>query len=291
MSTADLGVTPECEACGSSYLAWQLDPTCLLWRCPRCGHIRRDLALSRARARSAVYGGDPRADRLRLGLTYRRIRRVIPARKSLDVLELGSGEGALLERFARDGHRAVGVDPEARSVHGAQVHVGDFVEVADEQAWQARFDLVVAIHCLEHVDDLPQVLDRVGRALRPGGTFYALTPNASSEGLRLLGSAWWMLEDPTHRQFVSPGSARLLWAEAGLGEVRTRSVRLDSLSVEGASLARLRRTPHPEGVLSSRAARIATVAVLPLTVPARSMRPRLAPTLEIVASRHSGAPA
>ena len=100
-----------------------------------------------------------------------------------------------------------------------------------------------------------------------------------------------MLEDPTHRQFVSPGSARLLWAQAGLGHVRTRSARLDSLSVEGASLARLRRTPRHEGVLSSRAARVASVAVLPLTVPARAVRPRLAPTLEIIASRSAGAPA
>jgi SAM-dependent methyltransferase len=219
------------------------------------------------------------------------MRGVVPAGRPLTVLELGSGEGAMLGRLVRDGHRVTGVDPRARAVPGAAVHVGDFAAVADEEGWEERFDLVIAIHCLEHVDDLPQVLARVHRALRPGGTFYALTPNASSEGLRLLGSAWWMLEDPTHRQFVSPTSARLLLERSGMVDVRTRPVRLDSLSVEGASLARMRGTVHPEGVLSSRTARIASVAVLPLTVPARFVRPRLAPTLEIVSSRPTGSPA
>src|SRR4051794_37148933 len=135
MKAVDMGITPACPACSSSYLAWQLGPTCLLWRCPRCGHVRRDLALSRAGARSVAYGGDPRADRLRLQLTHRRMRGVMPAGQRLDVLEVGCGNGAMLERFVRDGHRVTGVDPKAQPVAGAEVHIGDFVEVADRAAW------------------------------------------------------------------------------------------------------------------------------------------------------------
>lgn len=274
--------SPRCEACGSSYLAWQLQPTCLLWRCPRCGHIRRDLALAGAGARSPAYGGDPRADRLRLALTYRRIRSRVPEGVGLDVLEIGSGAGALLRRFAVAGDRPVGIDPEATTTPGIETHRAS---AEDMPEFSQAFDLVVAVHCLEHVQDLPRVLSKAFRALRPGGTFYALTPNASSEGLRVLGAAWWMLEDPTHRQFMSPESARLLLERAGLSDVTTRPARLDSLAVEGASLARLRDRDRPQGALASRTVRLGAIALLPVSLAARTLRPRLSPTLEIVASR------
>lgn len=284
MTTApvDVGVTPRCVACGSTYLAWQLQAACLLWRCPRCGHIRRDLALADARSRAPAYGGDLRADRLRLALTYRRIRARIDDARSLDVLEIGCGGGALLARFADAGDRVTGIDPEPAPAVGLEIHQAS---AEDMPAFTEAFDLVVAIHCLEHVQDLPRVLSNVFRALRPGGTFYALTPNASSEGLRVLGAAWWMLEDPTHRQFLSPLSATMLMEGAGLAAVSTRPVLLDSLGVEGASLARTRGRDRPEGALASRGVRIATMALLPVSLAARAVRPGLSPTLEIVATR------
>lgn len=273
--------TPRCEACDSSYLAWQLKPDCLLWRCPRCGHVQRDLALAQARARQVEYGGDPTADRLRLSLTYRRMRNRLPAGSPRSVLEIGCGTGVLLRRFAADGSHVVGLEPnQGVAPRDLPVHVTP-AELLP--ALGREFDLIYGVHVVEHLVDLAEVLRRCRSALRPGGFIYLLTPNASSLGLRLFEESWWMLEDPTHRRFLSPLSAELLLSRAGFLDVRTRPVVLDSLSVEMASLVRLLGGHRADGVLTLATVRAAAVVASPASLLARVLSPRFAPTMEIIA--------
>ena len=81
------------------------------------------------------------------------------------VLEVGCGEGELARELAAAGYDVVAIDPKAPG--GAifrQIRLEDLEP--DE-----RFDAVVAVRSLHHIQSLDHNLARVARALSEGGTF------------------------------------------------------------------------------------------------------------------------
>ena len=110
----------------------------------------------------------------------------IQAQAPFTILDLGCGPGRDLKTFASMGHRAIGVD-------GAQ----RFVEMAREysgcEVWQqdllhldlppAMFDGIFANAVLFHVPSqaLPQVLERLFAALKPGGVLFSSNPRGHNE--------------------------------------------------------------------------------------------------------------
>ena len=291
---------PRCEACGAGTAAWRLRGGGTLWRCPRCRHVRRDLDACPAWARDAAYGGDPGLDAVRLALTYRRLRSLLPppgsvfesgpASKGGAVFEVGYGAGALLRRFHTAGYRVGGVDAEQLGLRVDPVlAAADLTRGALEDlpaTAPGGWDLVYGVHVLEHLRDPVAGLRRAYDLLRPGGVLCLLTPTADSTGPDRLGAAWWLLEDPTHVRFFSPDSAHRMLTAAGFEQVRVRRLRLDNLSMEVASLRRLAYPRHrPAGVLAERGTVPAAVLAAPLTLAARLAVRRLSPTLELVARR------
>lgn len=275
-----------CEACGGPVAPWRLDPHNALGRCSACGHLVRDLVTCPARHRSRTYGGDPGLDAARLRLTYRLLRAAAPGARS--VFEVGYGAGGLLRRFLADGREVAGTDPGHldRPVHPSLAgRPGVHRVPLDELPEVGTFDLVYAVHVVEHVADPAAFLASCARLVRPGGTLALLTPAGDGDLLRLLGSSWWMLEDPTHVRFLTPASAARLLHAAGLTDVRVSRPLLDSATTEAASLARRVSRGAPElGVLSRPAVRAAATAALPLTVPARLVRPALRASLLVLAT-------
>lgn len=275
--------SPICPACGSPFLAWQLSLRCVLWRCPRCGHIDRDLRLARAGARSQEYGGDAAGDRVRLELTARRLQDRVGAALSGRVLEIGSGDGRLAQLMARHAQEVVAVDVAPTPVPAptrVRTVAGRFEDV---DLGDGRFDLVVGIHVLEHVADVGDLLKSVRALLVPGGIGYFVTPNAQCTSLRAFGADWWMLEDPTHVRFLSPRSAELLGTAAGFTTVEVRRLLADSLACDGATLARrLERSAPAEGILSRPAGRVLALGVLPVSLPVRLIRPDWRPAIEVL---------
>lgn len=281
------GVSRQCEVCGADVRDWRLYGGGVLFRCPDCGHVERDLTACPAGARDVGYGGDPGLDAVRLRLTERRLRALVPDGRS--VFEIGYGSGALLRRFLDAGWSVAGVDK-------GQLEVGVDAEVArrgrldrgelETVPTAGGHDLVVGVHVLEHLRDPAAGLAAAYRLLRPGGTLALVTPTADSSGPDWFGDAWWLLEDPTHLRFFSPGSARLALHRAGFTGVRVRRLLLDTLSMEVASLRRAAsRRPRPRGVLAERSTVLAALAAAPITVAARAAVPRLRPSLELVAHR------
>jgi SAM-dependent methyltransferase len=266
---------------------WRLRGGGMLFRCPDCRHVERDLTACPAGARDVGYGGDPGLDAARLRLTERRLRALVPDGRS--VFEIGYGSGALLRRFLDAGWSVAGVDAgqlevgvDARVARGGTLERGELETVAGH----AGHDLVVGVHVLEHLRDPAAGLAAAHRLLRPGGTLALVTPTADSSGPDWFGSAWWLLEDPTHLRFFSPDSARRALAAAGFTGVRVRRLLLDTLSMEAASLRRAAsRRPRPRGVLAERGTVIGALATAPVTVAVRAVLPRLRPSLELVAHR------
>lgn len=279
---------PPCEACGRTTSAWRLGPECVLWRCGSCGHVIRRMEDCHARARTHPWGGRGEFDRVRAALTMRSLRRELPARRPLDVLEIGFGRGILLSRFLEEGHRVSGIDPGAleRDLPAAltalaTIHVQPVEEV---DLPEASFDLIYGIHVVEHLEDPVSVFRTCHRALRPGGLLYLVTPNAGSDGLRVFGESWWNLEDPTHVRFFTPRSLGLMLRDAGFRMSRARIPLWDSQTLEISSFLRLLGKGSGEhGVLTSRLALPLSVALLPFAMGARLLWPRMSPSIEVMA--------
>lgn len=152
-------------------------------------------------------------------------------------------------------------------------------------------DLVYGIHVLEHVVDPIQTLNVAFDLLAPGGAAQFLTPAGDSDGVRLYGSAWWMLEDPTHVRFFTAASLRAAAGAAGFVDVQVRRPILDNVVTDVGSLVRrVRPAQRPRGVLAPKSVIAAGVATSPLVLAARVGRTSLRPTLHLIARRPVGEP-
>jgi SAM-dependent methyltransferase len=102
-------------------------------------------------------------------------------RPGAEILEIGSGTGALLQRLRAKGCRIRGVDinpsliGEGRAWFGelpVQLVAGTTLPFGDR-----TFDIVMSFDVLEHIPDSDAHLREVRRVLKPGGTYLLQTPN------------------------------------------------------------------------------------------------------------------
>jgi SAM-dependent methyltransferase len=133
-------------------------------------------------------GGDWILSRSRASLA-RRLDRIAPPGPLLDV---GSGDGALLRALRARGREAVGLE---RSVEGDGVLAREITEFEDRLGGWAG---VVFWHSLEHLPEPAAALDQAGALLAPGGVLVIAVPNLSSWQARCFGPRWFHLDLPRH---------------------------------------------------------------------------------------------
>lgn len=93
--------------------------------------------------------------------------------KGSRVVDVGAGEGALVERYRSQGHDIVGVDSAYDSDH---VRQADLRKLPFENG---SFDVALCLDVLEHVQllDQPGALAEIARVLKPNGRFFMSVPN------------------------------------------------------------------------------------------------------------------
>jgi SAM-dependent methyltransferase len=175
------------------------------------------------------------------------------------------------------------VAPQA-SVTGSDFHstppadLGDLAYVPLDQLdpLKGSFDVVLAMHVLEHDDDAAGLCDRIAAMARPGGTVIFEVPNIDCFWTDLLGQAWdaWYL--PFHRTHFSSRSLRALIESRGLEIVREVPICLPTM---GRSLANL------VGAQNSVPFLLAGIALHPVQWAGEKLSGRPS-ALRIVARRH-----
>ncbi|MFT0846717.1 class I SAM-dependent methyltransferase [Actinomycetaceae bacterium L2_0104] len=103
------------------------------------------------------------------------IARVVAERGHRDVLDVGCGDGLLLERLAPTVRSATGIEPDAKTVSRAHARLARVqnvtVEPCDFDTYDPgieRFDLITFVASLHHLS-LRYALSRTASLLRPGG--------------------------------------------------------------------------------------------------------------------------
>jgi SAM-dependent methyltransferase len=120
------------------------------------------------------------------GLLALRLDEIAPAGPILDV---GAGDGALLDALSARGREALGLE---RRATRSDVREGDLGTVTGP--WSA----IVFWHSLEHLRNPGEELERAAGQLAPGGVLVVAVPNAASLQARLFGDRWLALDLPRH---------------------------------------------------------------------------------------------
>lgn len=213
----------------------------------------------------------------------------LPVQPGAGLLDIGCGDGRLLEHLRLLGWHAQGVEPDARAAdaarrRGLQVTVGTLESAAFASE---QFAAVTMSHVIEHLPDPRRTLREIHRVLRPGGSLVVITPNADSVLHRIFGRDWFPLDPPRHLLLQSPSSLdRLLREQGFVGRVRD-SWRAANVTI-AASLAFRRRRPYSMSVAPPRPTRVvAELGQQALAVSARALRGR-GDELVVVATRVDG---
>jgi SAM-dependent methyltransferase len=159
-----------------------------------------------------------RITRVRARLLLRRLRWDCPPWRGRGrYLDVGCGSGGALGVASALGWQVAGIEVDAAAAEkarrfGGRVHAGDLLEAPFAPG---EFDVITALHVLEHVPDPVAAMRRMLGWLAPGGLLVVEVPNAGGLGARLFGRAWSGLELPRHLSHFTPATLEQVVTRAG----------------------------------------------------------------------------
>lgn len=194
-------------------------------RCPGCGVALTDPWPTPAEL-EAAYGtwyrpasgrrfsfvGDQLLRRTR-GLLAGRLDVIAPPGPVLDV---GAGDGVLLDALHGHGREALGIERDARR--------SDVRDVPLEEL-EGPYAAVVFWHALEHLPDPGRAVDEAARLLAPGGIVVVAVPDNGSLQARLFGAEWLHLDLPRHLVHFTGRALSAGLTRRGLAVERTSHTR------------------------------------------------------------------
>lgn len=161
--------------------------------------------------------------------------------------DVGCGTGELLEAAMARGWTVQGVEPleDAAAHAGASIGAHVIPTTLEESGLPpASFDVVCAMHVLEHMPSAPDFLGMLAGWVKPGGYLAIESPNWSSVQRVAYGSSWTALRPLEHLIHLTPDSLRKAFVNAGLEPVAIRTPsHLDEVHTLDEALEALGR-PH-----------------------------------------------
>lgn len=214
--------------------------------CPKCecvqllwppAHIQKYYEEYYGRTGVSLQGLIYRLNRSRYNGALRRNRSLIgmllnhffedPAAKSIDgllkrsdsILDVGCASGMLLLLMKDDGFENVsGCDPYI----GEAIHYSNGVVIHNRTIDHESkvFDVVMAHHVLEHVQDQLDFVTKILERLQPTGKVIIRIPTSSSWAFEKFGANWYQMDAPRHMYLHSRKSIALLLTSAGFANIR-----------------------------------------------------------------------
>jgi SAM-dependent methyltransferase len=209
MPTAEVTATAEaCAWCGAALDPADRMPPRLV-RCRSCGALTTDPPPTPAEL-DAAYGDwyRPPAGERRFSLFWDAVltrsrsllaRRVDEIAPPGPVLDVGAGDGSLLDALRARGREAVGLE---RSDHREDMLDKAIEEMQGEGEWAA----VIFWHSLEHLPHPASAVRAAAGLLADGGILFVALPNAASLQARVFGPRWLHLDLPRHIAHLTSGA-------------------------------------------------------------------------------------
>ncbi len=138
--------------------------------------------------------------------------------KNVAILEIGCGEGILLDEISKAGFKSVeGIEP---SRTGAYRALKKGLTVAntyfDGGVTDKKFNLVMMSHVYEHVEDPYQFIEKIKKVLKPGGTIMLTQTNYKALLPRFRKEKWYAWVPDQHFWHFTPQGLKKLFKKNGL---------------------------------------------------------------------------
>ncbi|KQT47966.1 3-demethylubiquinone-9 3-methyltransferase [Devosia sp. Leaf420] len=158
--------------------------------------------------------------------------------EGLKIVDIGCGGGLLCEPLTRLGATVTGVDAAERNITIAKIHAEksgldiDYRFTTSEALVTAgeRFDVVLNMEVVEHVDNVPLYMKSCADLVAPGGLMFTATLNrtARAYALAVVGAEYVLrwLPKGTHdwRKFLTPDEIHSLITRNGLKVIEDKGV-------------------------------------------------------------------
>ena len=156
--------------------------------------------------------------------------------QGLTILDIGCGAGLLSEAMARHGAQVTGIDPASRNIEIATRHAADgglaieYLEGSAEDLQGRRFDVVLNMEVVEHVENVEAFMRSCCALVKPGGMHFVATINRNpiSFLVAIIGAEYvlrWLPRGTHHwRNFVTPTEGVNMLDEGGFSVVEKRGV-------------------------------------------------------------------
>lgn len=166
--------------------------------------------------------------------------------EGLKIVDVGCGGGLLCEPLTRLGATVTGVDAAERNIAIAKIHAEKSGLVVDYRATTSealvaageKFDVVLNMEVVEHVDNVPLYMKSCADLVAPGGLMFTATLNrtARAYALAILGAEYVLrwLPRGTHdwKKFLTPDEIRSLLTRNGLKVTDEKGVTFNPLTDE-----------------------------------------------------------
>src|SRR3954452_16204781 len=195
-------------------------------RCERCGAATTDPWPSERTLAQAYEGwyrpsggrfagpGDAILKRSR-GALARRLAEIAPPGEVLDV---GAGDGTLLDALRAHGRSATGLELVATR---PDIQAADIAELPSDR----RYAAIVFWHSLEHLPRPAEALQHAAGLLAQGGVLVIAVPNSDSLQAKAFGDRWLALDLPRHLVHLPAKALTGRLRELGLSVTRTSHLR------------------------------------------------------------------
>lgn len=164
----------------------------------------------------------PRFQEYLAGAVRRRLDHIERAVPRGSVVDVGCGTGETLAAFAERGWDCMGVEPiaDAAAFTAARGITVRQALLEESGLPERSFDVVSAMHVLEHIPDSASFLRLLARWARPGGHVVVEVPNYASRQRVRYVEGWASLRPLEHVVHFTPETLATAFRNAGLDPVR-----------------------------------------------------------------------
>ncbi len=165
--------------------------------------------------------------RLRSWISYRKIEQMLPGKSPVTLLDVGCGEGWLMDIFYSNGHSVMGLDFSKAGIEKLHPHLlyffeqGNIYDLLDHIVnRKEQFDVISLCNVIEHVSYPVQLLQNVKQIMHPGSLLALMVPNDFSHlqkhllKRKFVKEEWWLCY-PEHISYFNKESMCNLLKDLG----------------------------------------------------------------------------
>jgi SAM-dependent methyltransferase len=143
-------------------------------------------------------------------------------RQNNRILDVGCGEGWILELARKKGWQAYGTEFSSKAIEicekkGIKMYSGI---LRPDNMEEKEFDIIVSSETIEHINNPRQELANIHQLLRKGGLLYVTTPNFNSYLRRMMKDKYAIIKYPEHLSYYTATTLNKLLTETGFSKVR-----------------------------------------------------------------------